>query len=185
MATHSSVLAWRIPGTLEPGGLPSMGSHRVGHDGSDLAAATCIHGVTLQLRILRSEKTPTQLTLGRRGTWGRATAIRALMRSGAQERKGQHGRKGPCPGPRGLSPKPAGARRGCPGAPGLATLVITGASALSSYDSGKRTHECSKLSSPTAPRTPSPAELGLNPPKEEPASERGNRRKGTQHRSSL
>ena len=36
--THSSVLAWRIPGTAEPGGLPSMGSHRVGHDWSDLAA---------------------------------------------------------------------------------------------------------------------------------------------------
>ena len=32
MATHSSVLAWRIPGTGEPGGLPSMGSHRVGYD---------------------------------------------------------------------------------------------------------------------------------------------------------
>ena len=32
MAAHSSVLAWRIPGTAEPGGLPSMGSHRVGHD---------------------------------------------------------------------------------------------------------------------------------------------------------
>ena len=32
MATHSSVLAWRIPGKGEPGGLPSMGSHRVGHD---------------------------------------------------------------------------------------------------------------------------------------------------------
>ena len=39
MATHSSVLAWRIPGTGEPGGLPSLGSHRVGHDWSDLAAA--------------------------------------------------------------------------------------------------------------------------------------------------
>ena len=37
MATHSSVLAWRVPGTGEPGGLPSMGSHRVGHDWSDLA----------------------------------------------------------------------------------------------------------------------------------------------------
>ena len=37
MATHSSVLAWRIPGMGEPGGLPSMGSHRVGHDWSDLA----------------------------------------------------------------------------------------------------------------------------------------------------
>ena len=32
MATHSSVLAWRIPGTVEPGGLPSMGSHKVRHD---------------------------------------------------------------------------------------------------------------------------------------------------------
>ena len=32
MATHSSVFAWRIPETVEPGGLPSMGSHRVGHD---------------------------------------------------------------------------------------------------------------------------------------------------------
>ena len=32
VATHSSVLAWRIPGTAEPGGLPYMGSHRVGHD---------------------------------------------------------------------------------------------------------------------------------------------------------
>ena len=39
MAIQSSILAWRIPGTKEPDGLPSMGSHRVGHDGSDLAAA--------------------------------------------------------------------------------------------------------------------------------------------------
>ena len=39
MATHSIVLAWRIPGKGEPGGMPSMGSHRVGHDRSDLAAA--------------------------------------------------------------------------------------------------------------------------------------------------
>ena len=39
MATHSSILAWRIPGTGEPGGLLSMGSHRVGHDLSDLAVA--------------------------------------------------------------------------------------------------------------------------------------------------
>ena len=40
MATHSSVLAWRIPGMGEPGGLPSMGSRRVGHNWSDLAAWT-------------------------------------------------------------------------------------------------------------------------------------------------
>ena len=39
MATHSSVLAWRIPGMGEPGGLLSMGSHRVGHNWSNLAAA--------------------------------------------------------------------------------------------------------------------------------------------------
>jgi len=39
MATHSNVLSWRIPGTGEPGGLPSVGSHRVGHDSSDFAAA--------------------------------------------------------------------------------------------------------------------------------------------------
>ena len=39
MATHSGVLTWRTPGTGEPDGLPSMGSHRVGHDWSDLAAA--------------------------------------------------------------------------------------------------------------------------------------------------
>ena len=42
MATHSSVLAWRIPGTVEPGGLPSMGSHRVGYDWSDLATAAAV-----------------------------------------------------------------------------------------------------------------------------------------------
>ena len=42
MATHSSVLAWRITGTGEAGGLPSMGSHKVGHDWSNLAAATTV-----------------------------------------------------------------------------------------------------------------------------------------------
>ena len=44
MATHSSSLAWRIPGTGEPGGLPSMGSHRVRHDWSDLAATAAMYG---------------------------------------------------------------------------------------------------------------------------------------------
>ena len=44
MARHSSVLAWRIPGMGEPGGLPSLGSHRVGHDWSDLAAAAAAAG---------------------------------------------------------------------------------------------------------------------------------------------
>ena len=42
MAPHSSVLAWRIPGMGGPGGLPSMGLHRVGHDCSDLAAAISV-----------------------------------------------------------------------------------------------------------------------------------------------
>ena len=50
MAIHSSVLAWRIPGMGEPGGLPSLGSHRVGHDGSDLAAAAAAAS-TLSLSI--------------------------------------------------------------------------------------------------------------------------------------
>ena len=43
MATHSSILALRIPGMGEPGGLPSMESHRVGHDWSDLAAAAAVY----------------------------------------------------------------------------------------------------------------------------------------------
>ena len=42
MATHSSILAWRIPGTREPGGLPSVGLHRVGHDWSDLEVVVVV-----------------------------------------------------------------------------------------------------------------------------------------------
>ena len=53
MATHSSVLAWRIPGTEEPGGLPSMGSHRAGHDWSDLAAAAVIGSFNTLLSITK------------------------------------------------------------------------------------------------------------------------------------
>ena len=53
MATHPSVLACRIPGTGEPGGLPSTGSHRVGHDWSDLAAA---EAVRIYTHIHRHEK---------------------------------------------------------------------------------------------------------------------------------
>ena len=49
MATYSSVLAWRIPGTGEPGGLPSVGSHRVGHGWSDSAAAA---GAVIVLHII-------------------------------------------------------------------------------------------------------------------------------------
>ena len=62
MATHSSVLAWRIPGTGEPGGLPSVGSHRVGHDWSDLAAAA-------------AAACDIQHTLPVPGTWSKAWVI--------------------------------------------------------------------------------------------------------------
>ena len=55
MATHSSVLAWRIPGTGEPGGLLSLGSHRVGHEWSDLAAAAAA-ACDLPGQIVFSEK---------------------------------------------------------------------------------------------------------------------------------
>ena len=51
MATHSSVLAWRIQGTGEPGGLPSLGSHRVRHDWSDLAAAAVFRAWFLRWQI--------------------------------------------------------------------------------------------------------------------------------------
>ena len=54
MATHSSVLAWRMPGTGEPSGLPSMGSHRVGHDWSDLAAVAVQRLPTRTTLILRN-----------------------------------------------------------------------------------------------------------------------------------
>ena len=51
MVPHSSVLAWRIPRTGEPGGLPSMGSHRVRHDRSDLAAAAAtVHYMSVEER---------------------------------------------------------------------------------------------------------------------------------------
>ena len=56
MATHSSVLAWRIPRTEEPGGLPSMGSHRVRHDWSDLAAAAAAAAAYHCLLVGRSWK---------------------------------------------------------------------------------------------------------------------------------
>ena len=56
MATHSSVLAWRIPGTGEPSGLPSMGAHRVGHDCSNLAAAAAGNARTVLVLLLTFSK---------------------------------------------------------------------------------------------------------------------------------
>ena len=53
MATHSSVLAWTIPETEEPGRRPSMGSHRVGHDLSNLAAAAAARG-SLMAQLVRN-----------------------------------------------------------------------------------------------------------------------------------
>ena len=65
MATHSSVLAWRIPGTGEPGGLPSMGSQRVGHDWSDLAAAAAhwFWGFCISSQDPKISQIPISLTL--------------------------------------------------------------------------------------------------------------------------
>ena len=57
VATRSSVLAWRIPGTGEPGGLPSMGSHRVGHAWSDAAAAAVTNGIWQSLTVYSKAKT--------------------------------------------------------------------------------------------------------------------------------
>ena len=48
MATHSSVLAWRVPGTGEPGGLPSVGSHRVGHEAKNSAVLLSHDGYLLE-----------------------------------------------------------------------------------------------------------------------------------------
>ena len=70
MATHASILAWRIPGTEEPVGLPSMGSHRVGHDWHDLAAAAAPPFWTFHLP-------PHQISLG----CSRALALGALLRA--------------------------------------------------------------------------------------------------------
>ena len=74
MATHSSVLAWRIPGTAEPGGLPSTGSHRVGHDWSDLAAAAAV--------FLEKAMTPHSSTLAWKIPWmeepGRQQSMESL-----------------------------------------------------------------------------------------------------------
>ena len=87
MATHSGILAWGIPGTEEPGRLPSMGSHRVEHDWSDLAAAAepsmnCLHAssVPVSPRTWRRDVSSGSfltVTLKDRGwiPWGKATVL--------------------------------------------------------------------------------------------------------------
>ena len=71
MATHSSVLAWRIPGTGKPGGLPSMGSHRVGHYWSDLAAAAAASKQVIHITQAQASCTYPWLLLPvfNQGTW--------------------------------------------------------------------------------------------------------------------
>ena len=76
MATHSSVLTWRIPGTGEPGGLPSLGSHRVGHDWSDLAGAAAAESLQQADNLLRhssvfcfGQKHSPVSTIGISGLW--------------------------------------------------------------------------------------------------------------------
>ena len=70
MATHSNILAWRIPGKEEPGGLLSLGSHRVGHDRSDLASMHPLekkmvtHSSILAWRIPGTEEPGGLLSLG-------------------------------------------------------------------------------------------------------------------------
>ena len=66
MAPHSCVLAWRIPGTAEPGGLPSMVSHRVGHDWSDLAAVAAANIYHVRsIGLFRSWNLTSNFTFGR------------------------------------------------------------------------------------------------------------------------
>ena len=79
MATHSSVLAWRILGTGEPGGLPSMGSHRVGHDWSDLAADLLWR--TFSFQFTRRRATSDSLMEGAQNIfwWGRCCYARETL----------------------------------------------------------------------------------------------------------
>ena len=82
MATHSSVLAWRIPGTAKPGGLPSLGSHTVEHNWSDLAAAAAAGG----------QKDSSRRNAGRRGEYCR----RRWSRRNRGTRRGKEDALGVC-----------------------------------------------------------------------------------------
>ena len=85
MATHYSVLAWSIPGTGEPGGLPSMGSHRVGPDWSDLAvaaAAAYVNYCSAQKRwLLMSDSHVTCLWAGGLGERNRSQSFCLILPS--------------------------------------------------------------------------------------------------------
>ena len=75
MATHSSTLAWKIPWTEEPDRLPSMGSHRVGHDGSDLAAAAAAMQICLPRE---ASLTPLNCTRFRSSALSHRPALRSM-----------------------------------------------------------------------------------------------------------
>ena len=87
MATHSSVLAWRIPRTGEPGGLSSMASHRVGHEWSDLAAAVVQFSSVQSLSCVRLFATPwitarqASLSITNSQSSPRLTSIKSVMPS--------------------------------------------------------------------------------------------------------
>ena len=88
MATHSSVLAWRIPGMGEPGGLPSMGLHRVGHNWSDLAAAAGEKSETMRLRQVgdRVKRTRDHWAVIAYSNWCRICDLqRFIFRTGDQD----------------------------------------------------------------------------------------------------
>ena len=80
MATHFSVLAWRIPRTVEPDGLPSVGSHRVGHDWGDLAAAAAAVLQSLG-KAWESSKTPEFISCGacEMTVWGRQSSSDGVL----------------------------------------------------------------------------------------------------------
>ena len=93
MATHSSVLAWRIPGMAEPGGLPSIGSHRVRHDWSDLAAAvshfidekTKVQKVWVKYQVSKLEEHNSNLNLSKPIVYDPLALGKALEQSSGTE----------------------------------------------------------------------------------------------------
>ena len=82
MATHSSVLAWRIPGMGEPGALPSMGSHRVGHDWSDLAAENTYNLNNVKIIIFLIYVPNVELGDGLQSLLGNQTSVHINVDSG-------------------------------------------------------------------------------------------------------
>ena len=97
MATHSSVLAWRIPGMGEPGRLPSVGSHRIGHNWSDLAAAAA--AAAMKKRKKAKEKKADRQGIrakeqeSERSTFPRASELTIKMELRVSARQGSRSQK--------------------------------------------------------------------------------------------